>query len=224
MDLVLFGPPGAGKGTQAKRLTELLGIPQVSTGDMMRAERAQGSEIGRKFDDFMSKGLLVPDELVLELFQQRLGQPDAKNGAIFDGYPRTVPQAEALDQLLGKAGRKVDVVASIEVGLPEMIERIALRRTCEVCGQIYHLRYNPPPSPDRCSCGGKLVQRPDDTEQVVRKRYEEYLAKTAPLLDYYGKKGLVRAVDGVGSLDEVTDRLKQAIGVAQPGAPARAKA
>jgi adenylate kinase len=213
MDLVLFGPPGAGKGTQAKRLTEMLGIPQVSTGDMMRAERAKGSALGKQFDDYMSKGLLVPDDLVLALFKQRLAQPDAKNGAIFDGYPRTVAQAEALDKVLAEAGRKVDAVASIEVGLDEMIERIVLRRTCEACGQIYHLRYNPPPSPDRCSCGGKLVQRQDDTEEVVRKRFDEYLAKTAPLLDYYRKRGLVRAVNGVGTLDEVTARLKTAIGI-----------
>src|SRR3954447_5672004 len=182
MDLILFGPPGAGKGTQAKRLTDMLGIPQVSTGDMMRAERAKGSVLGKKFDEFMSKGLLVPDDLVLALFQERLIQPDAKNGAIFDGYPRTVAQAEALDLVLRAAGRKVDRVASIEVALPEMIERIVHRRTCEVDGQIYHLRYNPPPAPDRCRCGGKLVQRQDDTEEVVRKRYEEYLQKTAPLL------------------------------------------
>jgi len=212
MDLVLFGPPGAGKGTQAKRLTEVLGTPQISTGDLMRLERGKGTALGQKFDDFMSKGLLVPDSLVLELFGNRLAQPDAKNGAIFDGYPRTVAQAQSLDELLAKAGRKVDHVVSLKVNLAEMIERIALRRTCESCGQIYHLRYNPPPSPDRCSCGGKLVQRPDDTEEVVRKRYEEYLSKTAPLLDYYGEKGLVRTVDGVGSLDEVTARLRTAIG------------
>jgi adenylate kinase len=213
MDLILFGPPGAGKGTQAKRLMDQLAIPQVSTGDMMRAERAKGSDLGRQFDGFMAKGLLVPDELVLALFKQRVAQADAKNGVILDGYPRTVPQAQALDRLLAEVGRKVDRVASIEVRLEDMLERIVHRRTCETCGQIYHLRYNPPPSPDRCSCGGKLVQRQDDTEEVVRKRYEEYLAKTAPLLEFYGKKGLVRSVDGVGTLDEVTERLRAAIGL-----------
>jgi adenylate kinase len=213
VDLILFGPPGAGKGTQAKRLSELLLAPQVSTGDMMRAERARGSEIGKKFDEFMSKGLLVPDALVLRLFEQRLAQPDAKGGLILDGYPRTVPQAQALDELLSKSGRQVDVVTSIEVPLDEIIERIALRRSCESCGQIYHLRYNPPPSPDRCSCGGKLAQRQDDTEEVVRKRYEEYLSKTSPLLDYYRRRAVLVSVDGIGSLDEVTERLKAAIGI-----------
>jgi adenylate kinase len=212
MDLVLFGPPGAGKGTQAKRLTETLAAPQISTGDMMRAERERGTDLGKQFDDFMSKGLLVPDDLVLSLFRQRLAQPDAKNGAIFDGYPRTVPQAGSLDSVLGETGRKVDHVVSLEVPLEEMIERVVHRRSCESCGQIYHLKYNPPPSPDRCSCGGKLVQRKDDTEEVVRKRFDEYLAKTAPLLDYYAGKGLVRPVNGVGSLDEVMARIKAAIG------------
>lgn len=214
MDLVLFGPPGAGKGTQAKRLTEMLGIPQVSTGDMMRAERAKGSPLGKQFDDFMSKGLLVPDDMVLALFKQRLAQPDAKNGAIFDGYPRTVAQAKALDELLAARGRKIDRVVSMEVALDEMIDRVVLRRTCESCGHIYHLRYNPPPSQTACGqCGGKLVQRKDDTEEVVRKRNEEYLEKTAPILDHYKAKGVVKAVNGVGTLDEVTQRIKGAIGI-----------
>jgi adenylate kinase len=213
VDLVLFGPPGAGKGTQAKRLVETLGLPQISTGDMMRAERGKGSELGKKFDDYMSKGLLVPDGMVLTLIDQRLAQADAKNGVIFDGYPRTLAQAEALDALLAKSGRKVDIVASIEVPLQEMIDRVVYRRVCESCGHIYHLRYNPPPSPDRCGkCDGALVQRKDDTEEVVRTRDQEYQTKTAPLLDYYGKRQLVKPVNGVGSLDEVTQRLKTAIG------------
>ena len=214
MDMVLFGPPGAGKGTQAKLLVDLLKIPQISTGDIMRAERASGSELGKKFDSYMTKGLLVPDELVLELLAKRLSEPDAAKGALFDGYPRTLAQAEALDKLLAEKGRKIAGVISIEVSLQEMINRIVGRRSCEKCGQIFHLRYNPPPSPESCSCGGKLIQRKDDTEEVVRKRNEEYLAKTAPLLDYYGAKKLVKAVNGVGSLEEVTARIKKVIGVA----------
>jgi adenylate kinase len=214
VDLVLFGPPGAGKGTQAKRLVEILGLPQISTGDMMRAERARGSDLGKKFDEFMSKGWLVPDAMVLDLIAQRLAEPDTKNGVIFDGYPRTIAQAEALDQLLVKAGRKVDLVASIEVPLNEMIDRVVYRRVCRSCGHIYHLRYNPPPSPDLCGkCGGALYQREDDREEVVRKRDQEYQTNTVPLLGYYGPRQLVRPVNGVGSLDEVTQRLKQAIGV-----------
>lgn len=214
MDLVLFGPPGAGKGTQAKRLVDLLSAPQISTGDLMRAERDAGTELGKRFDEYMSQGLLVPDEMVLELFAARLARPDAAKGAIFDGYPRTVAQAESLDGLLDNTGRSVDFVVSIEVPLEEMIERAVGRRSCPDCGQVYHLRYNPPPSPDSCgNCPGKLVQRADDTEEVVRKRFQEYLAKTAPLLGYYQDKGLVKAVDGVGELDVVTERIKEAIGV-----------
>ena len=212
MDLILFGPPGAGKGTQAKRLSAKLGIPQISTGDMMRAERANGSELGKQFDHYMSQGLLVPDELVLSLFKQRLEQDDAKTGAIFDGYPRTVPQAEALEALLSQAARKIDAVVSMEVSLQEMIERAVGRRTCERTGQIYHLRYNPPP-PECLSGECKLIQRKDDTEEVVRTRNEEYLQKTAPLLDFYAERGVVKAVDGIGTLEEVSERIEKAIGV-----------
>ena len=214
VDLVLFGPPGAGKGTQAKRLTEILAVPQISTGDMMRSERSSGSDLGKRFDSYMSQGLLVPDAMVLELVELRLKKADAAKGAIFDGYPRTTTQAESLDSMLIKLGRKIDRVVSIQVELDEQIKRITGRRTCVACGQVYHLIYNPPPSDGRCgSCGkAELVQRKDDTEEVIRKRHEEYLANTAPLLDYYGKKGIVFGVNGIGSLDEVTARIREAIG------------
>jgi adenylate kinase len=213
MNVVLFGPPGAGKGTQAKRLTTILGVPQISTGDMMRAERGSGSELGQKFEHFMSQGLLVPDELTLTLLEQRLLKPDASKGAIFDGYPRTLPQAISLDGLLAKQKRKIELVISMEVPLEEMILRVVDRRSCEQCGHIYHLRYNPPPSPTQCgNCGGKLVQRKDDTEEVVRKRHDEYLAKTAPLLTHYSQQGIVKTISGIGSLDDVEQRIKAAIG------------
>ena len=213
MDLLLFGPPGAGKGTQAKFLVELLSIPQISTGDMMRAERKSGSELGQKFDEYMSTGALVPDQLVLDLIAQRLTQEDAKNGAIFDGYPRTVAQAEALDGLLGDLGRHIETVISLTVPLDAIIERVTGRRVCLNCGQTYHVRYSPPPQNGSCtSCGeDKIVQRSDDNEEVVRTRYDNYKAQTEPVLAYYEAKGLVKSVDGVGSLEEITERIKEAL-------------
>jgi adenylate kinase len=213
MDLVLFGPPGAGKGTQAKLLVDSLAIPQISTGDMMRAERASGSDLGKQFDEYMSAGKLVPDDLVLALLEKRLLADDAKNGAIFDGYPRTGPQAQALDAMLAKLGRTIGRVVSMEVPLDHIVERVVGRRVCLDCGQTYHVRYTPPPSSGKCqSCGGtRIVQRKDDTEEVVRKRYEEYQAKTAPVLDYYEERSLVAKVDGVGSLEEVNERIRSAI-------------
>ena len=216
MDLLLFGPPGAGKGTQAKFLVELLEVPQISTGDMMRAERKAGTDLGHKFDEYMSSGQLVPDGLVLDLIGQRLVKDDAKNGAIFDGYPRTVAQAEALDRHLHKLGRRIERVVSLDVPLEHIVERVTGRRVCLDCGQTYHVRYDPPPENGRCiSCGGtNIVQRKDDTEEVVRKRYEEYRAKTEPVLAYYEGHGVVRTIDGVGSLEEITERIKEAIGVA----------
>jgi adenylate kinase len=215
MDLLLFGPPGAGKGTQAKVLIELLGIPQISTGDMMRAERKSGSDLGKRFDEYMSAGKLVPDSLVLDLIKNRLAQDDAKSGAIFDGYPRTVAQAEALDVMLRKLGRHIDRVVSLDVPLEDIVDRVTGRRVCLNCGQTYHVRYSPPPRNGECvSCGGsKIVQRSDDTEEVVRKRHEEYKAKTEPVLAHYEAKGVVRGVQGVGSLEQITERIKEAIGV-----------
>ena len=212
MDLILFGPPGAGKGTQAKLLVETLGVPQISTGDMMRAERASGSELGKQFEDYMQKGLLVPDELVLELFRQRLAQPDAANGAIFDGFPRTLAQAAALDATLGKMDRSIDKVVALEVPTEVIVERISGRRVCLSCGQTYHVRYSPPPPSGRCSqCGGEIVQRTDDTEEKVRTRSSEYLENTLAILRHYEPRGIVERVDGVGSVEEVAGRVEKAI-------------
>lgn len=209
MDLVLFGPPGAGKGTQAKRLVDLLKVPQISTGDLMRAERKSGSELGQKFESFMSKGELVPDELVVALLEKRLSEEDAKSGAIFDGYPRTVAQAKVLNGLLDKLGRKIDRVVSLGVGREEIVERVTGRRTDPSTGQIYHLRYNPPPP----SIQDRLTQRKDDTKEAVETRLDAYQAETKPVLDYYEENGFaVRKIDGTGTLDEVTQRIKTAIG------------
>ncbi|QQR90432.1 MAG: adenylate kinase [Myxococcales bacterium] len=215
LDLVLFGPPGAGKGTQAKRLVELRGIPQFSTGDVMRKERDSGSELGKRFAEYMGAGRLVPDELVLELVAKRLTEDDAKNGVIFDGYPRTVAQAEALDVLLARINRKIDQVIAIDVPLESLVERAVGRRVCQTCGHIFHLRYNPPPSPEDCSRGVcKLIQRKDDTEEVVRKRYEEYQEKTEPVLRHYETQNVVTHIEGEGSLDDVTGRITSVINAA----------
>jgi adenylate kinase len=204
-DLILFGPPGAGKGTQAAIIRDELGVPQISTGDMMRAARREGTPLGKKFDEYMSAGKLVPDTMVLELMKERLSKPDAQKGAIFDGFPRTRAQAEALEQLLATMDRKIDRVIVLQVPLEDIVERVTGRRSDPASGQVYHVRYNPPPA------GLEVVQRKDDTEEVVRKRYEEYEANTKPVLPHYEAKGLVKRVDGVGSLDEVTERIRAAL-------------
>lgn len=216
MDVVLFGPPGAGKGTQAKFLVEKLRLPQISTGDMMRAERSAGSELGRRFDSYMTKGLLVPDDLVIELLEARLKRPDAERGAIFDGFPRTVAQAEALDAMLAKLGRSIGKVLALDVPVDVIIDRIGGRRTCESCGHVYHVRYNPPPPTGRCAAcnSDRIVHRDDDREEKVRRRNAEYLEKTLPILGHYAKAGssVVAKVDGTGALEDVTRRIEEALG------------
>lgn len=211
MHLVLLGAPGAGKGTQAKVLEAMLGIPQVSTGDMLRAARAAGSELGQRVQAIMDRGELVSDEIVLELVADRLRQPDAARGAIFDGFPRTVAQAEALEKL-----QPVDRVISIEVPGEDLVGRMSGRRTCRSCGRMYHIAFNPPDSAGVCdACGGELYQRADDNETSIRHRLQVYLEKTAPLIAYYAKKGLLSEVSGTGDMDEVTARVMAVVGSSQ---------
>ncbi len=212
-DLIFIGPPGAGKGTQAKRLCAKLSAPQISTGDMLREAKTAGTELGLKVADIMAKGQLVSDEIVIGLVEERLARPDAQSGFVLDGFPRTIPQAEALDKLLRKVGRTLKHVVLLEVPDALIVERITGRRTGETTGRIYHLKYDPPPFADRGEGGERLLQRPDDTEEVVGSRLAAYAAQTAPLVAYYADKGLLRRVDGVGSLDEVSSRLFAAVGV-----------
>ncbi len=207
MRIVLVGPPASGKGTQAKLLIERFGVPQVSTGDMLRAAKAAGSELGKKAAEFMAAGRLVPDEVVIGLVEDRLGAPDARAGFVLDGFPRTVPQATALAALLERLGTPLDHVLQIDVPRGLLVERATLRRTDRSTGQIYHLKYNPPP-PD-----ADLEHRADDQEETVNQRLDQYEAMTAALLPHYSQKGLLRRIDGVGKPEEVTARIENAIGV-----------
>ncbi|MCC7540968.1 MAG: adenylate kinase [Deltaproteobacteria bacterium] len=205
MKLLLLGPPGSGKGTQAKRLAEVLGIPQVSTGDILREARRAGTDVGKRAAAIMDSGGLVGDDIVNDLVRERLGRDDAKKGFILDGYPRTVGQAEWLDGYLAESGRKLDVTLVLDVPDDHIVDRIVGRRTDRATGQIYHLKYNPPPA------GADLVLRDDDREEVVRARLEAYQRDTAPLIDLYTRRGIVRKVSGIGSMDEVMARLKEAL-------------
>jgi adenylate kinase len=199
--LILLGAPASGKGTQAAVLTEKFGVPKVSTGDMLRAALKEGTPLGKEAAKFMNNGGLVPDSVVIGLVEERLQQPDAKAGFILDGFPRTVPQAEALESLLKRLGTPLEVVVQIDVPRDLLMERATLRRTDKRTGQIYHLKYSPPP-PD-----AELEHRADDQEETVKKRLDAYDAQTAALLPHYEKLGLLRRVDGVGSPSEITTRM-----------------
>jgi adenylate kinase len=207
MRLVLVGPPASGKGTQAAVLTERLAVPKISTGDMLRAARAQGTELGKKAEAFMNAGKLVPDEVVIGLVAERLEEPDAKTGFILDGFPRTVPQADALGALLASRGTPLEAVVQIDVPRELLVERATLRRTDKRTGQIYHLKYNPPPP------GADLDHRADDQEETVLARLDQYDAMTAALLPYYQAAGLLRRIDGTGDPRKVTERMLSGLGV-----------
>ena len=204
MDIILLGPPGAGKGTQAKRLEQTRGMVQMSTGDMLRSAREAGTPVGLMVREVMDRGELVSDAIVSALIGEHLDRARDK-GAIFDGYPRTRHQAEALEILLGERGRTLDHVIELAVDEEALVERITGRFTCATCGAGYHDKFKLPKVEGSCdACGGhEFVRRPDDNEQTVRTRMAEYRAKTAPILPYYEEKGLVRRVDGMGSVDEV---------------------
>lgn len=209
MNLILLGPPGCGKGTQAKRLEEAFGIVQLSTGEMLRAEVAAGSEIGKTADAIMKAGGLVPDGVIIGIMDARLGQPAAKRGFILDGFPRTLPQAEALDAMLARKGLRLDVVVSIEVEDEAMVERISGRFSCARCGAGYHDAFQRPKVDGVCDvCGSReFSRRKDDNAETVRARLKAYHAQTAPIIGYYERQGLVRRVDGMGAIDGVTKRL-----------------
>lgn len=207
MRMILVGPPGAGKGTQAARLLESYKIPHISTGDMLRAAKKAGTELGKKAAAFMDAGNLVPDEVVIGLVIDRIGIADCEHGFMLDGFPRTRPQAEALDEALNEAGVALDVVLLLEVPDELIVERITGRRSDPVTGTIYHLKFNPPPA----DIADRLVHRADDTEEACVARLKKYHSETAPIVPFYESKGLVRRVDGNAAPDVVTERIKTAL-------------
>lgn len=207
MRLVLLGPPGSGKGTQAARLAQTLGVPRISTGDILRRNVAQGTELGQKAKAFMESGKLVPDELVIAMTAERLKEPDATKGFILDGFPRTIAQAEALWNLT-----PLDAVVNLFLEPEELVKRSAGRRVCPNCEAVYHVASNPPRKPGICDrCGSTLVVRPDDREDVVRTRIETYERQTAPLVQYYKEKRLLREVYASGMIDEISERVREAL-------------
>jgi adenylate kinase len=209
---ILLGAPGAGKGTQAQRLIDTYRLPQISTGDMLRDAQRAGTPLGKQAAEYMNRGALVPDDLVIGLIAERLDQADAKAGFVLDGFPRTVPQAEALERVLGERARTITRVVAIDVPEDVLVPRLTGRRSCPKCGAPYHVMFKAPARPGVCdACGTGLVQRGDDTEVTVRKRLETYRKQTAPLIEFYGLRGVLRQVNGEGALLEVGERMEEAL-------------
>jgi adenylate kinase len=216
MFMVLLGGPGAGKGTQAERLAEALDIPQVSTGDLFRENLKNETQLGKLAKGYMERGELVPDEVTVGMVRERLSRPDAERGAILDGFPRTLAQAEALQDLLADLGFELAVVPYIKVPEDVLLDRLAGRWTCRACGAMYHQLFSPPQVPGVCDrCGGELYQRPDDTPETQKHRIEVYFEQTAPLIDYYRDKGLLVEVDGRPGIDEIQAELQRIVASAQ---------
>ncbi|HDP24218.1 MAG TPA: adenylate kinase [Deltaproteobacteria bacterium] len=213
MKIILIGPPGAGKGTQAKRMIDRLGVPQISTGDMFRAAVKEGTPMGLKAKEYMDKGVLVPDDVVIGVVEERFGKPDCAGGFVLDGFPRTQEQARALDGILDKMGTTLDHVVVIEVPDDYLVNRLTGRRTCRGCNYMHHIEYDPPKKEGVCDkCGGELYQRDDDKEETIRQRLKTYHAQTSPLITYYSGKGIVRTIDGTGSMEQVQKAIRDAIG------------
>ena len=207
MRLVLVGPPGAGKGTQAQFISAHMGIPKISTGDIFRANVSQGTELGQQAKKFMDAGDLVPDEITIGMVVSRLEEDDARKGFLLDGFPRNVPQAKTFNDLLLDAGTPLDVVLELVVDDDEVVRRLSGRRTCRNCGHIWHVDFDPPSVEGVCdSCGGELFQRDDDKPETIRHRLEVYYEQTAPLVSYYAEEGLLVGIDAMGPVDDVTDR------------------
>ena len=212
MNLIFLGPPGSGKGTQAKMLVDKYGIPQISTGDILREAVKEGTPLGKEAKKYMDEGKLVPDEVVVGIVRERLKEPDCTKGFILDGFPRTIPQAEALDKTLQEMGKGIDHVLSLEVDREELVRRLSGRRTCKKCGAMYHIIFDPPKKDGVCDrCGGELYQRDDDKEETIRERLRVYEEQTAPLIEYYRKKGLLRPINGVGKIEEIFARIRETI-------------
>lgn len=212
MRLIFLGPPGAGKGTQAEFICRDFHIKQLSTGDLLRFHRKEGTELGKKAQEFMDKGELVPDSLIIDMIKEELAKPEYSNGYLLDGFPRTIAQAEALDKLLEELGQKLDAVLVLEVPTEELVNRLTARRTCKICGKTYHLIYNPPKQEGICDLdGGELYQRTDDNEETVRNRLAVYEKQTKPLIEYYSKQGLAYFIDGLGKIEEIYQRIHQVL-------------
>jgi adenylate kinase len=210
--LVLVGPPGAGKGTQAEFIAANQSVPKISTGDIFRANVGQGTPLGLQAKKYMDAGQLVPDEVTIDMVRDRLAEPDAADGFLLDGFPRTVPQAEVLDQMLADLGTSLDVVLELVVDDDEVIRRLSGRRTCRGCGKIWHVEFDPTKAESECDrCGGELFQRDDDKPDTVAERLRVYAEQTAPLVDYYGGQGKLVGIDATGPVEDVTQRASDAL-------------
>lgn len=211
MNIVLLGPPGSGKGTQAKMIAEKFNVKHISTGDILREHVRNGTELGKEAKKYMDAGQLVPDSILIGIIKDRLSKPDVAGGYMLDGYPRTIPQAEALDKILPELKQKIDVVLNIDVPDEELVRRLSGRRMCK-CGRSYHILFNPPKVSGKCdACGGELYHRDDDKEEAILNRLKVYKQQTQPLIDYYTKAGLIANINGAGEINQIFDEISKVL-------------